>query len=156
MCTSKVFTEAVEMKGLVLLPVTILPACLFLAAIAAHSASNGSCDAGSCPLALWVPAHTDCCCCVPFIRCAGTARPERCIRNDSAEPSEWARRCWERYGARLGDGAGEGGKSGWVSALVAVAEVTMFPNHCSGLGRSLLAKTVVTVAGAPEYLQKKK
>lgn len=27
----------------------------------------------------------------------------------------------------------------------------MFPNHCSGLGRSLLATTVVTVAGAPEY-----
>jgi len=41
-----------------------------------------------------------------------------------------------------------------VSVLVAVVEVTMFPNHCSGLGRSLLATTVVTVAGAPEYLQK--
>lgn len=38
-----------------------------------------------------------------------------------------------------------------MPALVAVVEVTMFPNHCSGLGRSLLAKTVVTGAGAPEY-----
>jgi hypothetical protein len=38
-----------------------------------------------------------------------------------------------------------------VPALVAAAvEVTMFPNHCSGLGSSLLAITVVTGAGVHE------
>lgn len=152
MCTSKVFTAAVVMKGLVLLPVTVWLACRwFLAAIAAHSASNGSCVAGTWPLALWALVHMDCCCCMPFMCCEGTEEPEWCMRNVSAEPSEWARRCWERYGTRLGEGEGECGKAGWVPALVAAAvEVTMFPNHCSGLGSSLLAITVVTGAGVHE------
>lgn len=97
MCTSKVFTVVLVMKGLVLFPVTVWPDCrLFLAAIAAHSASNGSCMAGTWPLALWALAHVDCCCCIPFICCEGTVEPEWCMRNVSAEPSEWARRCWER------------------------------------------------------------
>jgi hypothetical protein len=52
--------------------------------------------AGTWPLALWALAHVDCCCCIPFICCEGTVEPEWCMRNVSAEPSEWARRCWER------------------------------------------------------------
>jgi hypothetical protein len=101
---------------------------------------------------LWALAHMDCCCCMPFVCCEGIVEPKRCIRNVSAEPSEWARRCWERCGALLGEGVGEGGKVGWVPALAAVVEVTIFPNHCSGLGSSLLAKTVVTGSGVPEDL----
>lgn len=153
-CTSKVLTAAELIKGLVLLPVTDWPAgWWFLAAIAAHSASNGSCVACSWPLALWALGHMDCCCCMPFLYCAGTAGPEWCIRNVSAEPNEWERRCWERCGARLGEGIGDGGKAGSTPAPAAVVEVTMFPNHCSGRGSSLLAITAVMEDGVPEYLQ---
>lgn len=150
-CTSKVLIVVLLMKGLVLFPVTVWPASWwFLAAIAAHSASNGSCVTGTWPLALWALAHVDCCCCIPFMCCEATEEPERCVRNVSAEPSEWARRCWERYGARLGEGEGEFGKAGRVPALAPVVEVTTFPNHCSGFGSSLLAKTDVTGADGPE------
>jgi hypothetical protein len=37
-----------------------------------------------------------------------------------------------------------------LPSLAAVVEVTIFPNHCSGFGSSLLAKTVVTGADEPE------